>query len=260
MVKLLKKNLIKIGSVSKNKTELLGEIADLVSTQTNSISRESIFKGLKEREKLSSTGVGKGLAIPHCAFDELKEFFVGLIVVNEMDFDAIDNKPVNLVFFSVGPKSEQNQHISTLTAISKISMDPDLITKLKNSKTADDVFQLIHRDERETQNSSIKCQFLIQVQDEELFHDILEILAADVEGSISVVDAQTAGYYLHKLPLFSSFWNDVSDKFSKLIVAVIDKRLMNDTIRRINMIKPDNKTGLLITVTELIYFDGSLEY
>ena len=100
-------------AVSKNKTELLGEIADLVSTQTNSISRESIFKGLKEREKLSSTGVGKGLAIPHCAFDELKEFFVGLIVVNEMDFDAIDNKPVNLVFFSVGPKSEQNQHIST---------------------------------------------------------------------------------------------------------------------------------------------------
>lgn len=260
MIKLLKKDLIKVGSNSKNKDEILVEIADMVSKQCKEISRDDILNGLKEREELSSTGLGSSLAIPHCAFENLKEFYVGLIVTPGVDFDSLDGEPAKLIFFSVGSKQQQNLHISTLTSISKISMDKNLLNKLIDSKTSDEVFSLLHREESSETNDHKKCQFVIHAQDEKLFQDVLEILASDVEGAISVLDAQTAGYYLHKLPLFSSFWNDVSDSFSKMIVAVIDKRLMNETVRRINMVKESNNSGLLITVNELLYFDGSLEY
>lgn len=260
MIKLLNKDLIKIGSASTDKNELLEEISILVSDKCNDVTKNDVLKALKKREKLGSTGVGSALAIPHCYFDKVKEFYVGLIVTNEIDFDSVDGEPVRLIFFSVGPKSQQNQHISTLTSISKISMDKNLLQKIMDSTSSEEVYSILHEDETENNSDSVKCQMIIHIQEEKLFQDVLEILASDTDGAISVIDAQTAGYYLHKLPLFSSFWNDVSDSFSRMIISVIDKRLINDTIRRINMVKAENGSGLLITVNELIYFDGSLEY
>lgn len=261
MIKNLNRDLIQIGSDSKNKDELLKEIASLISTRCEKLSEKEIYKGLKKRENLSSTGLTQGIAIPHCMFDELQDFYVGVIVVkNGINFEALDSEDSKLIFFSVGPKSRQNEHITTLTSISKISKDEELLKKLIESENSSSIEELLYRKEDNDNASKIKCQFTIHIQDEKLFQDVLEILAADVEGSISVIEAQTAGYYLHKLPLFSSFWNDVSDSFSRMIIAVIDKRLMNETIRRINMVKPEDNTGLLMTVNELLYVDGSLEY
>ncbi len=260
MIKLLNKDLIRVGSKSKNKDEILNEISEMVSQKCSDIKKEEILKALQEREKLSSTGLGNSIAIPHCAFDKLNTFFVGLIVTQGVDFDSIDGQPAKLIFFSIGSKQQQNQHISTLTSISKVAMDSELLDKLINVKNSDEVYALLHRDDSPVEVEKKKCQFIIHIQDEEVFQDILEILSADVEGSISVIEAQTAGYYLHKLPLFSSFWNDVSDKFSRMIIAIIDKNLMNETIRRINMVRDDNKNGVLITVNDLLYIDGSLEY
>lgn len=261
MIKALNKNLIQIGTKCKTKQEILKEISVLVAKQTAKLSENEIFTGLIEREKLSSTGLTQGLAIPHCMFGSLDKFFVGLIILDKgIDFESLDGEETNLIFFSIGPKDQQNQHISTLTSISKIAKDNSLLQKIMASATVDDVYKTLHREEEDSTESCVKCQFVLHIQDEKIFQDVLEILAADVEGSISVIEAQTAGYYLHKMPLFSSFWNDVSDSFSRMIIAIIDKRLMNETIRRINMIKPENNTGLLFTVNELLYFDGSLEY
>ncbi len=261
MIKTLKKELIQIGSQSSNKDELLKEISQLVDKHCEELTGANIYKALVKREKLSSTGLTQGLAIPHCAFENVKDFHVGVIVIKDgIDFESLDEEPTKIIFFSVGPKNQQNQHITTLTSISKIAKDSELLQSVIDSKSSDEVYKLLHRGEENSKDKGIKCQFIIHVQDEELFQDVLELLASDVEGSVSVIDAQTAGYYLHKLPLFSSFWNDVSDSFSKMIVAVIDKPLMNETIRRINMAKADKKQGLLMTVNELLYFDGSLEY
>ncbi len=261
MIKPLKKELIQIASNSQTKDEILNEISSLVSSQCSDLSQKEIYKSLTKREKLGSTGLSQGIAIPHAMFEKLDQFYVGLIILKDgIDFDSIDNEDSSLIFFSIGPKSQQNQHISTLTSISKIANDEELKNSLLSATDSDRVMNLLHRKEIEECEVDSKCQFVIHIQDEKLFQDVLEIVASDVEGAISVIDAQTAVYYLHKLPLFSSFWNDVSDSFSKMIVAIIDKRLMNETIRRINMVKKENNSGLLMTVNELIYFDGSLEY
>ncbi|OQY38017.1 MAG: hypothetical protein B6229_07000 [Spirochaetaceae bacterium 4572_7] len=262
MIKLLKKELIQIGSESTNKDELLKEIADLAANECKKLSAKEIYTSLTNREKLSSTGLSQGIAIPHSMFDKLDQFYVGLIVIKEgIDFDSLDGEDSKLIFFSIGPKSQQNQHIATLTSISKLATDENLKNKLINAINPDQVTSLLKvGDDNKDKVADKKCQFVIHVQEEELFDDILEVLTSDPDGVISVIDAQTAGHYLHKLPLFSSFWNDVEDSFSKIIVSVINKKLMNETIRRINMVKGDDKSDISITVSDLIYFDGSTEY
>jgi hypothetical protein len=81
-----------------------------------------------------------------------------------------------------------------------------------------------------------------------------------VEGAVSVLEASSAGEYLHKMPLFSSFWTDADQGFNKIILAVVDKRLVNDAIRRINLVRPSDGTGILITVHDLLYIDGAINF
>lgn len=146
MIKLLKKDLIHVGSKSKNKEEILNEIAEMVSGISKNVTKKAIYSALLEREELSSTGLGSSLAIPHCSFDIIDDFYVGLITTKGVDFDSIDGEPVKLIFFSIGPKSEQNQHITTLTSISKIAINKELVENIKTSNNVDELFNLLNSD------------------------------------------------------------------------------------------------------------------
>lgn len=144
VIELLNIDLIKVGSKSTNKKELLEEISTLVGNICKKVSKNEIYTALNNREEMSSTGVGGSIAIPHCTFDNLKEFYIGLIISNDIDFDSIDDEPVRLTFFSVGPSSQNKQHIATLTAISKISMDKNLLQQILNSKNSKDLYKRLH--------------------------------------------------------------------------------------------------------------------
>jgi hypothetical protein len=95
-----------------------------------------------------------------------------------------------------------------------------------------------------------------------LFEDILQVFSAAVKGSITVVETNNAGYYLHRLPLFSAYWSDVTQTFNRLIIAVVDRDFTNDVIRRIHMVANniEKETGVLITVQDLVYTSGSIEF
>ncbi len=122
----LKKSLyrecIKINPESNNKDDVLVEISQLAvkSNVLKNYEANEIYKLLKTREELGSTGIGHGIAIPHCSIEGLKEFTVGLIVSEKgLEFDAIDKKSVNFIFFIVGPEERRNEHIQILSSISK---------------------------------------------------------------------------------------------------------------------------------------------
>lgn len=264
MIDSLRTESIQVGTGAQDKSGILKEISLLAkkSDLLKEISAGEIEEALVEREELVSTGLTGGIAIPHCSFDGLDDFVVGLIVSREgLDFEAMDGNVSKLFFFIVGPKEKRNKHIKILSSISKMSKDTELINKLVNAENSDEVAALLVREEEEApQNSVEKVQFVIHLQKEDLFYDVLEILSSEVEGDVSVMDGSTAGSYLHRLPLFSSFWNEKAGSFCKIIVAVIDKQLMNDTIRRLNMIMPDNREGIIITVHNLLYFEGHLDF
>lgn len=265
MIDSFKTECIQIGTESKNKAGVIKEISRLAkkSDILRNISAVRIEEALNAREKLVSTGLSNGIAIPHCSFNEIDKFVVGLIVAKKgIDFDSLDGTQTNLIFFIIGPKEKRNKHIKILSSISKLSKDTDMLKKLAKSDSEPMVGNYLKRQEEEEiiLNKIEKSQFVIHIQNEELFFDVLEILSSEVEGTVSVIDSSTAGSYLHRLPLFSTFWNDKVSHFSKIIISVIDKRLMNDAIRRINMVLPEDGKGIIISVSDIIYFDGSIDF
>lgn len=267
MIDSLRGECVQIGTNACNKKEIIKEISLLAKncSSLDEISAGEIEDALLAREQVVSTGLTGGIAIPHCSFDGLEDFVVGLLIAeNPLDFEALDGSDSKLFFFIIGPKDNRNRHIKILSSISKMSKDKDLVKKITSSRSVDDVKTLISRPDGDGHeaplNKKEKCQFVIHIQKEELFYDVLEILSSEVEGAVSVLDASTAGSYLHRLPLFSSFWNDKSNGFSKIIVSLIDKVLMNDTIRRINMVMPEDRTGIIISVTDIVYFDGAIDF
>lgn len=265
MIDSIDKNFIQIETDANNKEELIKEISVMAkrSSILEQISASEIEEALLQREETMSTGLNEGIAIPHCSFEGLKDFVVGLIISREgVEFESIDHQLSHCIFFIIGPQKERNRHIKILSSISKLSKDKKSLAQMLNSDSSESVLKLLKRDEKiETEEENReKVQFTLHIQKEELFFDVLEILSSEVEGSVSVLDSSTAGSYLHRLPLFSTFWNEKVSHFSKIIIAVIDKKLVNDTIRRINMVLPQDKKGIIISVCDIFYFDGSIDF
>ena len=125
------------------KDEILKELVGLLDMDKKS--EGILYKTLKRRENLGSTGIGKGIAIPHCRS----------LVVNRLrlaygrktagvDFKAIDNQPVHNFFLIIAPPLEvSNQYLPVLGKIAQFAKDPDIPEKLKTIESAEEFLQLI---------------------------------------------------------------------------------------------------------------------
>jgi len=267
-LKCLRIECIKVGSSTEDKRGILEEIARLAkkSALLSEYREEEIFERLFAREKIGSTGFGKGIAIPHCSLERVEEFIVGLLIHKAgVDFGAIDNQPVHAFFFIIGPSSQRDMHIQILSSISKLIKTPDAVERLNTLKDAQEVFHylsgLLQYGEK-TETKEGQCLFHVFIQREEYFNEILQVFTAAVTGSLLVIDADNVGSYLYSLPLFSALWSERREMFNKIIVAVVHKGLSNDVIRRINLIADniEKEPGVLVAVQDLIYTSGSIEF
>ncbi|MBN2442640.1 MAG: PTS sugar transporter subunit IIA [Spirochaetales bacterium] len=267
-ISLLNPDSIQIGTNAKTKKDILKELASLAKQNKSLeyLSEEDIFNALDEREKTGSTGFENGIAIPHCSFENIDEFAVGILVVpNGIDFNSLDGKKTTILFFIVGPRTQRNKHIKILSAISKVLRYKNIIQSICNFTRKEDLVDYLHKifkNQEFDHQAKEKSLFQVIVQDNTYFEEILQIFSSVVEGSVTVIDGRNAGFYLHRLPLFSAFWNDSDQTSNKIIIAVLDKALCNDVIRRIHIAAEEleNKPGILITVQELSYAFGSLDF
>ncbi len=125
-----------------SKKQLLQELARKASTLTGIDSRE-IFDVLLERERLGTTGVGNGIAIPHgklAKLDRLHAVFARLD--QPVDFDAIDDEPVDVVFLLLAPEAAGADHLKALARVSRLLRDKTVCTKLRGCETTDAIFAL----------------------------------------------------------------------------------------------------------------------
>ncbi|MBA7696256.1 hypothetical protein ES703_104899 [subsurface metagenome] len=263
----LRPECIQFDSTARNKKDVLHELAVLAkkSPILKSYSEEDIFRALEDREQIGSTGFGKGIAIPHCSLERVDAFVVGILVIpGGIDFQSLDGGKIKAFLFIIGPKAKRNQHIQILSSLSKLLKTPDVIDQLieaGDSKTIRKLFIDQFSYSEDIKKYKGKCLFHVFIQKEDYFEDILQVFSASVQGSISVMETNNAGYYLHTLPLFSAYWSERHKTFSRIIVAVVDSDLCNDVIRRINMIADTIKEeGVLITVQDLTYSSGSIEF
>jgi len=126
-----------------NKKQLLQEIARRAAEITGE-SERTIFDVLLERERLGTTGVGAGIAIPHGKLPGLKRLY-GLFARLEspIDFEAIDEQPVDLIFLLLAPEGAGADHLKALARIARLLRDPAVAHKLRASQDAESLYAVL---------------------------------------------------------------------------------------------------------------------
>ncbi len=126
---LIQPDRIVLGLRAADKAQALGEVAKRASTHLP-ISAATIFAALDARERLGSTGFGRGFALPHVRIDGLdKPFSLLLRLARPVEYDAIDGKPVDILFLLLIPPDGGNEHVAALAAVSR-SMRDDAILRM----------------------------------------------------------------------------------------------------------------------------------
>jgi PTS system nitrogen regulatory IIA component len=266
LIKVLRNECVEAGAPYGTREEVLAAIARLSkkSAILADIDESTILKGLSEREELSTTGFGNGIAIPHCRLDGVEDFVVGILSVPAgAEFDAMDGEPVKLFVFIIAPSSSSNIHIKILSAISQVLNVPGHVSEMLRAPTAEVLTEnfLRHvRDETDTKQHDNKNLFRVQIQNEDLFHEVLEIFASFNSTTVMVSEAEPSANYLQKMPLFAGFWSDKHAEFCKVILATVEKTNTNETIRRIEQQVGtlDERDDMLLTVQQLFYCAGNL--
>jgi len=268
LINSLRPECLQIGSKARDKTAVLREITRLAlkSAPLAPFSEDEIFNALQARENIGSTGFGQGIAIPHCSLKNLTEFVIGLLIIPEgIDFASLDGRKTSAFFFIIGPENKRNQHIQILSGVSRLLKSPADISRLieaPDKETLKERFLSLVQYQDRGKERKAKSLFQVFIQREDYFEDILQAFSAAVQGTISVIETNNAGYYLNTLPLFSAYWTEKDRGFNRIILAVVEKELCNDIIRRINLIVDDidRESGVLITVHDLSYTSGSLDF
>ncbi len=128
---------ISINDESKTKKSILEKISDILS-EPSGIKSSVIFNKLYESEKLGSTSIGKGVAIPHARVKDIEYPFVSIIILDEpVDFDNIDDLDVNIVVSIIVPEDNFNNHLELLAQLSEKLDNPEIrkaLRKARNSK------------------------------------------------------------------------------------------------------------------------------
>ncbi len=126
-----------------SKKQVLQELAKRAAEATGLPERQ-IFEVLLERERLGTTGVGNGIAIPHGKLPGLKQLF-GMFARLEspVEFDAIDEQPVDLIFLLLAPEAAGADHLKALARVSRLLRDRSVCEKLRGANQPDAIYALL---------------------------------------------------------------------------------------------------------------------
>ena len=146
---LLTKDNIFIDTNITSKKRLLEFIANQSSSTIEEDEKNKLYCNLLDRERLGSTGLGRGFAVPHARMENLDEAFGVFIKLNQaINFDAPDNIPVDLVFAIVIPEQATDQHLQILSALAKIFSQPDVCESIRQAESSEEIISLIESAER----------------------------------------------------------------------------------------------------------------
>jgi len=122
---------------AKSKKQALQELASRAAEATGIDARE-IFDTLLQRERLGSTGLGRGIAIPHVKFRSLKSIVCLFARLDEpIEFDSHDNEPVDLIFLLLAPEHASGDHLKALARISRLVREPATLERLRSAPSVD---------------------------------------------------------------------------------------------------------------------------
>lgn len=149
------RDLLAVESIDLNgkvtgKNEALDAMVALMAKSGKINDVEKYRKGVYAREEEGTTGIGEGIAIPHCKSDAVSRPGLAAMVIKDgVDFDALDGEKVSLIFLIAAPNTEDNVHLDVLSKLSVLLMDANFTSGLRNAKTVEEFLSVIDRAEAE---------------------------------------------------------------------------------------------------------------
>jgi len=145
---ILTEDLIVTGLEGDSKDDIIEKMVDLVGTSPKVLDIDKVRKAIFERERIMSTGVGNGFAIPHGKTDAVSDIVAGFAVTKRpIDYESLDEKPVRLVFLLVGKDNLVGPHIKLLSRISRLMNKEEFRRKLLEQPSPADILELFRREE-----------------------------------------------------------------------------------------------------------------
>jgi fructose-specific phosphotransferase system IIA component len=145
---ILTEDLVVAGLEGKSKNEIIDAMVTIVARSPKVLDRDKIRDAIFEREKIMSTGVGNGFAIPHGKTDAVSDIVAAFAVTTApIDYDSLDEKPVRLVFLLVGKDNLVGPHIKLLSRISRLMNKEEFRQKLLGAGSAPKILELFRQEE-----------------------------------------------------------------------------------------------------------------
>ncbi|MFC2131553.1 PTS sugar transporter subunit IIA [Bacteroidota bacterium] len=137
---------IKINLNVDSKNELLEQMMFLADKSGKVIDREEAKQEVFEREKIMSTGVGKGIALPHAKTNAISKTIGAIAILSEpVDYDSLDGKPVNIVFLLLGMENNVGNHLRLLSKISRLMNNDSFRGQLLQSQSSSEILDLFRK-------------------------------------------------------------------------------------------------------------------
>ncbi|SMF54170.1 PTS IIA-like nitrogen-regulatory protein PtsN [Alteromonadaceae bacterium Bs31] len=131
----------KVNGVSKKR--VLETLAQLFAPSITDADETTIFQNILGRERLGSTGIGHGIAVPHCRYTTGGETLCACLTLDEpIDFDAIDSEPVDIVFAMLVPEDAEDSHLQTLAQLAESLQDGSFTGRLRKCASDSELFQI----------------------------------------------------------------------------------------------------------------------
>jgi len=141
---ILAPGLTRKGFPGSSKKKVLEHVAEAIAGAFPSLPEHALFDNLIARERLGSTGIGQGIAIPHSRMEECNEVIGALLVLEEkVAFDSIDNLPVDLLFVLIVPKEASSEHLELLSQIAERFNDQQFCEQLRGAQSNDELYTLM---------------------------------------------------------------------------------------------------------------------
>jgi len=135
---------VRIGLTLGDKDAALRAIASLLTMPEAEVNEEILYDVLGERERLASTGIGSGVAIPHGRFDGVAELRAAVAICPAgVDFDAVDRLPVKILVGIVGPKSMPQKHLAALAGVSRVLRNEEKRNALLRAVDSADAYRVL---------------------------------------------------------------------------------------------------------------------
>ncbi|MBU4203494.1 MAG: PTS sugar transporter subunit IIA [Acidobacteria bacterium] len=145
---LLKKEHIFFDMEAGDKRELIGKLVEALKARGVIDRDKHILEALLKREGLGSTGLEKGIAIPHAIVDEVKEPLLALSVIKEgIDFEAADHLPTYVVLLLLGSKNNPGSQLKILAHVCRMVKETDVVEKLKTGRSAAEILAILEKEE-----------------------------------------------------------------------------------------------------------------